>query len=119
MRTFYCLIAVFVCLCSVYAEAKIDSHTAKIDNVELHYLAAGKGPAVILLHGYAETSRMWRPIIPLLGEKFTVIAPDLPGIGESSIPADKIDMLTSAKRIHALVRSLGIEKAKVVGHDIG
>jgi pimeloyl-ACP methyl ester carboxylesterase len=104
---------------SYAAPAAIASRTAKIDNVELHYLTAGRGPAVILLHGYAETSRMWRPIIPLLAEKFTVIAPDLPGIGESSIPADKIDMISSASRIHSLVRSLGIEKAKVVGHDIG
>ena len=62
---------------------------------------------------------MWRPLIPLLAEKFTVIAPDLPGIGDSSIPTDKIDMITSANQIHALVRSLGVEKAKVVGHDIG
>ena len=98
---------------------KIDSRTAKIDNVDLHYLTAGHGPAVILLHGYAETSRMWRPIIPLLAEKFTVIAPDIPGIGDSSIPADKIDMLSAANRIHGLVRSLGIEKGRVVGHDIG
>ena len=98
---------------------KTDPRTAKIDNVELHYLTAGHGPAVILLHGYAETSRMWRPIIPLLAEKFTVIAPDLPGIGDSSIPADKIDMLSAANRIHGLVRSLGIEKGRVVGHDIG
>jgi len=69
----------------IYAEPSdknIVSRTAKIDNVELHYLTAGHGPAVILLHGFAETSRMWRPIIPLLAEKFTVIAPDLPGIGD-------------------------------------
>ncbi|PYI93321.1 MAG: alpha/beta hydrolase [Verrucomicrobia bacterium] len=92
---------------------------ATIDNVEIHYLTTGQGPAVILLHGYAETSRMWRPIIPLLAKKFTVIAPDLPGIGDSAIPSDGIDMITSAKRIHALVRSLGVEKARVVGHDIG
>src|SRR6476659_71435 len=95
------------------------SRDAKIDNVQLHYLTAGHGPAVLLLHCFAETSRMWRPLIPLLAEKFTVIAPDLPGIGDSSIPTDKIDMITSANRIHALVRSLGIEKARVVGHDIG
>src|SRR2546421_753265 len=119
MRRIFCSIAVLVCLGSAYAEPQIDSRTAKIDNVELHYLTAGHGPAVILLHGFAETARMWRPIIPLLAEKFTVIAPDLPGIGDSSIPADKIDMLSAASRIHALVRSLGIEKAKVVGHDIG
>lgn len=101
------------------SDKNIVSRTAKIDHVELHYLTAGHGPAVILLHGYAETSRMWRPIIPLLAEKFTVIAPDLPGIGDSSIPANKIDMLSAANRIHTLVRSLGIEKARVVGHDIG
>src|SRR5438445_10291606 len=98
---------------------KIDSRTAKIENVQLHYLTAGHGPAVILLHGYAENSRMWRPIIPLLAEKFTVIAPDLPGIGDSSIPTDKIDMLSAANRVHALVRSLHVQKARVVGHDIG
>ena len=100
-------------------DRNIVSRTAAIDGVQLHYLTAGRGPAVILLHGYAETSRMWRPIMPLLAEKFAVIAPDLPGIGGSSIPSDKIDMISSAERIHALVRSLGVEKARVVGHDIG
>lgn len=89
------------------------------DGLRLHYLAAGHGPAVILLHGYTQTSRMWRPIIPLLAEKFTVIAPDLPGIGDSSIPAEGLDMKTAAVRIHALAKSLHIAKARVVGHDIG
>ena len=104
---------------SIQAAEQISSRVAKIDNVQLHYLTAGNGPAtVILLHGFAETSRMWRPIIPTLAEKFTVIAPDLPGIGDSSIP-DKIDMLEAAKQIHDLVRSLKIDKARVVGHDIG
>ena len=97
----------------------INARDAKIDNTQLHYLTAGNAPAkVILLHGFAETSRMWRPIIPLLGKKFTVIAPDLPGIGDSSIP-DKADMLDAARKIHELARSLNIEKARVVGHDIG
>ena len=105
---------------SYAAEQKtIASRTGQIDNVQLHYLTAGHGPTVILLHGYAETSRMWRPIIPLLAEKFTVIAPDLPGIGDSAIPTSGIDMKTSANRIHVLIRSLGVEKACVVGHDIG
>jgi pimeloyl-ACP methyl ester carboxylesterase len=62
---------------------------------------------------------MWAPILPVLGEKFTVIAPDLPGIGDSSIPADGLDMKTAAIRIHLLAKSLGVEKARVVGHDIG
>ena len=95
------------------------SRIAKIDGVKLHYLTAGHGAPLILLHGYAETSRMWRPIIPLMAERFRVIAPDLPGIGDSGIPANGLDMKTSAIRIHDLARSLGIEKARVVGHDIG
>ena len=57
----------------------IVSRKATIENVKAHYLTAGQGPTLILLHGYTQTSRMWRPIIPLLAEKFTVIAPDLPG----------------------------------------
>ena len=97
----------------------IASKTAEADGVKLHYLTAGHGPAVILLHGYTQTSRMWKPIIPLLAAKFTVIAPDLPGIGDSDIPANGLDMKTAAIRIHALAKSLGVEKARVVGHDIG
>jgi pimeloyl-ACP methyl ester carboxylesterase len=95
------------------------SRKAIVENVKLHYLTAGQGPAVILIHGYTQTSRMWKPIIPLLAEKFTVIAPDLPGIGDSAIPKDGLDMKNAAIRIHALAKSLGFEKARVVGHDIG
>jgi pimeloyl-ACP methyl ester carboxylesterase len=62
---------------------------------------------------------MWRPIIPQLAERFRVIAPDLPGIGDSAIPASGLDMKSAANSIHALVRKLGVEKARVVGHDIG
>ncbi len=97
----------------------IASKTATVDGLQFHYLTAGNGPAVILLHGYTQTSRMWRPIIPLLAEKFTVIAPDLPGIGDSGIPSDGLDMKSAATRVHALAQSLGVKKARVVGHDIG
>src|SRR5215831_10475589 len=62
------------------------SRVAKIEGKKLHYLTAGQGPALILLHGYTQTSRMWRPLIDKLKDKFTVIAPDLPGIGASDIP---------------------------------
>ena len=95
------------------------SRTAEIAGVKLHYLTAGSGTPLILLHGYAETSRMWRPIIPVLATRFTVIAPDLPGIGDSDIPANGLDMKSAAILIHALAKSLGVEKAEVVGHDIG
>jgi pimeloyl-ACP methyl ester carboxylesterase len=101
------------------SESAIASRTATADSVKLHYLTAGHGPTVILLHGYTQTSRMWKPIIPILANKFTVIAPDLPGIGDSDIPSNGLDMKTSDIRIHALAKSLGIEKASVVGHDIG
>jgi pimeloyl-ACP methyl ester carboxylesterase len=97
----------------------IESRSAQVEGIGIHYLIAGHGPAVILLHGYTQTSRMWRPLMPKLVQKFTIIAPDLPGIGDSDIPKDGSDMKTAAIRIHALVKSLGISKARVVGHDIG
>jgi len=105
--------------CTNAQDKTIALRTEDVDGVRLQYLTAGKGPAVILLHGYAETSRMWKPIIPLLAERFTLIAPDLPGIGDSAIPANGLDMQTAAIRIHGLARKLGVEKARVVGHDIG
>jgi pimeloyl-ACP methyl ester carboxylesterase len=97
----------------------IASRSATVDGAKLHYLTAGHGTPLILLHGYAETSLMWRPIIPSLAKHFTVIAPDLPGIGDSDIPADGLDMKNAAIRIHDLAKSLGVQKAEVVGHDIG
>jgi pimeloyl-ACP methyl ester carboxylesterase len=105
-----------------YGEATdktVASRAAEIDGVKLHYLTAGGGPSLILLHGYAETSLMWKPLIPVLAERFTVIAPDLPGIGDSDIPAEGLDMKSAAIRIHNLAKSLGVQKAEVVGHDIG
>src|SRR3984957_11574934 len=107
---------------NAYADAQdemIVSRTAMIDGANLHYMIAGHGTPLILLHGYAETSLMWRPIIPVLAERFTVIAPDLPGIGDSDIPANGLDMKSAAIRIHGLAKSLGVQKAEVVGHDIG
>src|SRR4029077_14444580 len=91
---------------------KVDKTTkstaVKIDGKKIHYLTAGQGPALILLHGYTQTSRMWRPLIDKLKDKFTVIAPDLPGIGDCDIPKDGCDMKTAAIRIHALTKSLGV-----------
>jgi pimeloyl-ACP methyl ester carboxylesterase len=101
------------------ASQNIVSRTADVAGVQFHYMTAGKGPAIVLIHGYAETSSMWKPIIPLLAQRFTVIAPDLPGIGDSSIPAGGLDMKNAATSVHALVRSLGVQNAEVVGHDIG
>lgn len=101
------------------SDTQIVSHDAEAGGVKLHYLTAGHGTPLILLHGYAETSLMWKPIIPALAERFMVIAPDLPGIGDSGIPADGLDMKSAAIRIHELAKLLGVQKAEVVGHDIG
>jgi pimeloyl-ACP methyl ester carboxylesterase len=102
-----------------FAEHTIASRFAEIDGAKLHYLTAGHGTPLILLHGYAETSLMWKPIIPELAERFMVIAPDLPGIGDSEIPANGLDMKSAAIRVHDLAKSLGVQQAEVVGHDIG
>ena len=97
----------------------ISVRTASVDGLNIQYLLAGHGPTIVLLHGYAETSRMWRPLIPRLADAYTVIAPDLPGIGGSAVPGDGVDMSRAGLRMHALVQQLGLGKAAVVGHDIG
>ena len=103
------------------ANDPIQSHTAEVNGVTLHYLQAGHGTGtpVILLHGYAETSHMWRPLMAQLAERHVVIAPDLRGAGTSSKPQGGYDKKTMAQDIHALVKSLGYPKVKIVGHDIG
>jgi pimeloyl-ACP methyl ester carboxylesterase len=104
---------------SAWAAEPVAARNAEVQGVKVHYLTSGHGAPLLLLHGYAETSLMWRPLMPSLAERFTVIAPDLPGIGDSAIPADGLDMKAAAVRIHALMSSLGFQKAEVVGHDIG
>jgi pimeloyl-ACP methyl ester carboxylesterase len=95
------------------------SKFAEVNGVRLHYLIAGEGDPVVLLHGYAETSHMWLPLIEKLSGKHTVIAPDLRGFGESSAPADGYTKAAMAQDIHALVRSLNYNRIRLVGHDIG
>jgi len=95
------------------------SKFAEVNGVKLHYLVAGKGDPVVLLHGYAQTSHMWRPLIAKLADKHTVIAPDLRGFGQSSAPSDGYTKAAMARDIHALVKSLKYDRIRLVGHDIG
>ncbi len=97
----------------------IEDRFAEVNGVRLHYLSAGKGDPVILMHGYAETSRMWRPLMVELAKNHTVIAPDLRGFGQSSKPTAGYEKKTMAQDIHALATSLGYQRASIVGHDIG
>jgi pimeloyl-ACP methyl ester carboxylesterase len=101
------------------AASGFSDHTVSLGDVDIHYQIGGSGSAVVLLHGYAETSHMWTPVMPDLAKNHTVIVPDLRGAGASGKPATGYDKKTLAQDIHALVRSLGIDKAIVVGHDIG
>jgi pimeloyl-ACP methyl ester carboxylesterase len=92
---------------------------ANVNGVRLHYLIAGIGDPVILLHGYAETSHMWRPLMAKLSSTHTVIAPDLRGAGQSSTPAAGYTKAEMAQDIHALALKLGYRNIRIVGHDIG
>src|SRR5262249_55718128 len=95
------------------------SRPIPVDGGTLNVTVGGSGPPVVLIHGYAESSRMWKPLAHVLAPKFTVIPPDLPGFGDSSIPKTGLDMRTAAERIHKAVSVLGYSKVRVVGHDIG
>src|SRR2546426_12570228 len=86
---------------------------ANVNSVRLHYLVAGKGDPVVLLHGYAETSHMWRPLMVELASTHTVIAPDLRGAGQSSTPADGYTKAEMAQDIQALARKSEIGRAHV------
>jgi pimeloyl-ACP methyl ester carboxylesterase len=92
---------------------------ANVDGVKINYKIGGRGPVVVLLHGYTQTSRMWIPLMPLLAASHTVIAPDLRGAGGSQRAKDGYDKKTLAKDIRTLVRQLGYEQVQLVGHDIG
>lgn len=94
------------------------TRAVNVDGATVSLTVGGHGPVVLLLHGYAEDSRMWKPLAQRLAPHFTVIAPDLPGIGNSSIPTS-VSMTSSAKRIHDAVHKLGMSPSSVVGHDIG
>ena len=101
------------------AQSAPQSRSADVNGVKLNYLIAGEGDPVVLLHGYAQTSHMWRPLFPGLANQHTVIAPDLRGFGKSDAPEGGYTKKQMAQDIHALVKSLGYIKVKIVGHDIG
>ena len=92
---------------------------AKVNGIRLRYLIGGQGSPVVLLHGYAETGHMWRPIMPLLAKSHSVIVPDLRGAGGSAKPPSGYDKKTMAVDIHELTRSLKVDRVAIVGHDIG
>lgn len=101
------------------AQTQISDRFVNVNGVKLHYLLAGKGDPVILLHGYAQNSHMWRPLMVEVAKSHTVIAPDLRGFGQSSKPLTGYTKKSMAQDVHALAQALGYRHAIVVGHDIG
>jgi pimeloyl-ACP methyl ester carboxylesterase/uncharacterized RmlC-like cupin family protein len=101
------------------SRVEVESRFADVNGVRMHYLFAGSGDPVILLHGYAQNSHMWRPLMAALAGTHTVIAPDLRGFGQSSKPDAGYDKRTLAQDVQALARTLGHRRVRIVGHDIG
>ncbi|WP_166220581.1 alpha/beta fold hydrolase [Pseudomonas atagonensis] len=90
-----------------------------VEGATMHVRVGGKGPAVVLLHGFGDTGDMWAPLAADLARDHTVVVPDLRGMGLSSIPAGGYDKKNQAADIRAVLNSLKIEHSVVVGHDIG
>lgn len=96
----------------------IEENRAEVNGQTIHFLKAGAGPALVLVHGYPESSETWRRIIPELAKSFTVIAPDTRGVGQSSV-ADSFSLEDVADDVYELVKSLGFTGVRLVGQDFG
>jgi pimeloyl-ACP methyl ester carboxylesterase len=95
------------------------SAMANLEGARLHYVRGGHGPALILLHGFPEDWVEYRAIMQRLAHRFSVVAIDLPGLGQSAPIADGYDAANLAAHIHALLKSLNIDRQYIVGHDFG
>src|SRR5919106_4194645 len=94
-------------------------HTTSVNGIQMHYVIGGHGDPIVLLHGWPETWYAWHKVMPALAKNYTVIAPDLRGLGDSSKPTTGYDGKTLAEDIHQLVTQLGFKTIFLVGHDIG
>jgi len=97
----------------------IRHHTAQVNGITMHWVEAGQGPPVLLLHGFPETCYCWRHQIPVLAEHHHVIAPDLRGYGHTAKPSGGYDKRTMAQDTYSLMQHVGYSMAAIVGHDRG
>ena len=98
----------------------IEHHKADLGDVTLHYLLAGSGEPLVLLHGWPQSSHEWLRLIPYLADRYQLIIPDLRGLGDSSKPQSGYDKTTIATDIYRLVHDqLGHQQIRLVGHDWG
>jgi pimeloyl-ACP methyl ester carboxylesterase len=99
---------------------EIQHHRLTADGIDLHFVTAGEGPPLVLVHGFPQTWYQWRRVIERLADRFTIIAPDLRGLGATPGPPAPYDKQSLAGDIHAIVRHVsGDVPALVVGHDMG
>ena len=119
LRKFLVAVAALASFGAIAQDVKIESKFADVNGIKMHYLVAGKGEPVILVHGYAQNSHMWRPAMKELAKMHLVIAPDLRGFGDTTKAESGYDKKTMAVDVHALAQKLGIKKAGMAGHDIG
>src|SRR5215217_2423117 len=97
---------------------------ADLREISLHghgvsYRAGGDGPLLLLIHGITSSSANWEPVLPLLEERFTVVAPDLLGHGASAKPQGDYSLGAYACLVRDLLLALGHERATIVGHSLG
>jgi pimeloyl-ACP methyl ester carboxylesterase len=93
---------------------------ATVNGIQLHYVIGGKGDPIVLLHGWPQTWYAWHKVMPALARNYTVIAPDLRGLGDSSKPVTGYDGNTTAEDIYQLLTQLNLDgKIYLVGHDVG
>ncbi len=100
--------------------AEFEHHYANLKGVRIHYVTMGAGAPVVLLHGWPQSWYEWRRVMPLLADRFAMVAPDMRGLGDSSRPSSGYDKKTVANDIWELMSNhLGHEHFAVVGHDWG
>jgi pimeloyl-ACP methyl ester carboxylesterase len=99
--------------------AGFQSRTADVGAARIHFVVGGKGPPLLLVHGWPESWYEWRKMMPSLATRFTVVAVDLRGMGASSLEPSGYDKKTLATDLHRLMVSLGYARADIVGHDWG
>ena len=98
----------------------LEHHFAELEEVSMHYVTAGEGEPVVLLHGWPQTWYEWLPVMNLMSDRYSLIAPDLRGLGDTSRPTSGYDKNTVAEDVWQLMNTiLSIDKFKLVGHDWG
>ena len=106
-------------LCVKHPTMHIEHHTLRLNRLSMHVATAGAGTPVVLLHGWPQTWHEWRKLMPLLAPQYRLIVPDLPGLGDSSRPADGYDKKTLALDLWEMCQRLQLGRFHLVGHDWG